>query len=334
MNHLIIFEYLTAHPQKKLYQNKDNLMEGIRMIDKISLDFKKSNQIKKISVIRHSSLNFTKNKSINYFLTSKNNNWIDILKKLDQKYAKVLIIAPESNNIFSKTLKKILSLGFQTLNSELKEIRRFSSKVKTFTSLKKIRLPCVETFTSIREIKYFKSKFIVKPIFSAGSENIFIVKSFKDLKLIAPKITFPFVIQYFKPTLSGSFAMICKNKKANLISCNEHILKYKSKSLKQIGSNIGKFEKYRNDFEIIAKSLATNFSGLYGYIGVDVILEDKVWKVVDVNARFTSSYLGIKKKYGIEIKNKIIDFYCKNKLDKSMMIKTNNKNINYLFIDD
>ena len=143
--------------------------------------------------------------------------------------------------------------------------------------------------------------------------------------------TFPFVIQYFKPTLSGSFSMICKNKKINLISCNEHILKIKNKSLKQIGSNIGKFEKYRNDFEIIAKSLAKKFSGLYGYIGVDVILEDKIWKVVDVNARFTSSYLGIKKKYGMKVRSKIIDFYYKNKVGKSMKIKTNNKNINYIF---
>ena len=331
MNHLIIFEYLTAHPQNHPYQNKDNLIEGMRMVDKISLDFKKSNKIKKISVIRDSSLHFIKNKNINYFLTSRNNDWLNILKKLDQSSTKILIIAPESNNIFSKILKKILSLGFYTLNSEPREIRVFSSKVMTFNSLKKKKIPCVETFTNIKEIKDFNSKYIIKPVFSAGSENIFIVKNFKDLNLIMPKITFPFVIQYFKPTLSGSFSMICKNKKINLISCNEHILKIKNKSLKQIGSNIGKFEKYRNDFEIIAKSLAKKFSGLYGYIGVDVILEDKIWKVVDVNARFTSSYLGIKKKYGMKVRSKIIDFYYKNKVGKSMKIKTNNKNINYIF---
>ena len=137
MNHLIIFEYLTAHPQNHPYQNKDNLIEGMRMIDKISLDFKKSNKIKKISVMRDSSLHFIKNKNINYFLTSRNNDWLNILKKLDQSSTKILIIAPESNNIFSKILKKFLSLGFYTLNSEPREIRVFSSKVMTFNSLKK-----------------------------------------------------------------------------------------------------------------------------------------------------------------------------------------------------
>ena len=39
----------------------------------------------------------------------------------------------------------------------------------------------------------------------------------------------------------------------------------------------------------------------------------------------------LKKKYGMKVRSKIIDFYYKNKVGKSMKIKTNNKNINYIF---
>ena len=334
MKHLVIFEYLTAQLKNHQYQNEDNLIEGMKMVDKISLDFQKSNKVKKISIIRDNSIPFKKNKNINYFLTSRKKNWIDVLKKIDQNSTKVLIIAPESNNIFFKTLRKILSLGLETLNSDVKEVKKFSSKILTFYSLEKNKIPCVKTFTKIEDIKNFNLKYIVKPIFSAGSENVFIAKNFLDLNTIIKKITFPYVIQYYKPKLSGSFTMICKDKKVNLISCNEHILTFYNRRLKQVGSKIGEFERYRNDFEIIAKLLVNNFSGLYGYIGVDVIFVNKVWRVVDINARFTSSYLGIKKKYGEKIKNLIIDFYCKNKINKTMSIKSKNKKINYFFKDD
>ena len=109
MKNLLIFEYITSNPSKFFLKNQVLLEEGIKMIDKLSFDFQKSIGIKKISVIRNTKLNFKKYKNINYFLTNKKISWLDILKNLDIKKTKVLLIAPETNNLISSVLKIINS---------------------------------------------------------------------------------------------------------------------------------------------------------------------------------------------------------------------------------
>ena len=74
----------------------------------------------------------------------------------------------------------------------------------------------------------------------------------------------------------------------------------------------------------LADKISNRFDGLYGFIGVDVTLVKKIWKVIEVKNRITSSYLGIVKKHHKVIYRKIMDFYLEGKI-KSDQISSNNK---------
>ena len=45
----------------------------------------------------------------------------------------------------------------------------------------------------------------------------------------------------------------------------------------------------------LAKKIVSNFSGLFGFIGVDILLDEGTWYIVEVNSRFTSSLIGLEK---------------------------------------
>ena len=81
----------------------------------------------------------------------------------------------------------------------------------------------------------------------------------------------------------------------------------------QIGCVMGGLEKYREEIEILAKKISSNFKGLFGVVGVDIVREDKKWLILEINPRFTSSYCGLKKSYSDETINEITNFYLDGK---------------------
>ena len=63
------------------------------------------------------------------------------------------------------------------------------------------------------------------------------------------------------------------------------------------------------------------FSGLRGYVGVDLVLaEDKPF-VVDVNPRLTTSYVGLSRVAGFNVAEAIVNAVVNGKLPKASELK-------------
>ena len=90
-------------------------------------------------------------------------------------------------------------------------------------------------------------RYISKPIFGAGSENIKITSS--DTKKNGG-----IIFQKYHNGEAGSFIMLCKKKGMLLLSCNKHILDIKKKTISQTGTIIGGLEQHRK----IINNLAIN----------------------------------------------------------------------------
>ena len=58
------------------------------------------------------------------------------------------------------------------------------------------------------------------------------------------------------------------------------------------------------------------FPNLFGYIGVDIVKVKDDWRIIEINPRFTSSYIGLEKAYGYKVIDKINEFYINKKLNK------------------
>ena len=324
MESLIIFEYFTANPQNNKNIDKSVLSEGKKMINKLAEILSQNTVNVTVYVIKNQMIKILKKKNISYLITDKKKDWFEVIKNFDKSKTKVILIAPETGNLLYKIAKKISESGFKLLNSDLNSLLIFSSKLETSKYLKRKNIPFIKDLKLKNCIHKGKNDLILKPEHSAGSENIFLIKDQFSLIDITKRINYSYIIQKYYKNHLGSFSMLCRNGSNILLTCNKHIIKLEKNKIKQLGSEIGAYEKFRNEFQKLADQISHNFQGLLGFIGVDVIMDKKVWKVLEVNSRLTSSFVHLNRSYDDNIFEVIKTLYLNDILDSGFIPKLTN----------
>ena len=120
----------------------------------------------------------------------------------------------------------------------------------------------------------FDDLFLTKPEYGAGSCDVVIGNNIKKKGKI--------VFQKFYKGIKGSFLMLCNKGKSKVICCNEQISMINQNKVYQIGCVMGGLEQYREDIEIVANQISSNFKGLFGVIGVDIVRENKKWLILEL----------------------------------------------------
>ena len=304
MKKLILLEYFTS--QSSILKNKDKeiFREALNLANSIIRNFIKSRDIEKIYVIRNKNLKTIESKKVKTYFTNPETSYTDILKRFKKK-SEVIIIAPETNNISSKIYSHV-SQNHKVLGSNISSLNTFSSKTKMLMKFRRLNLPTVENYKL--NLNY-KGKIIFKPDTSAGSENTFVTNKNNYEKKKG------YLVQKFYNGKKGSFLMLCKNGKSKVICCNEQLLNLKKEKIQQVGCIMGGLEKYRNEIKILANKISKNFKGLFGIVGVDIVMENKKWLIIEINPRFTSAYSGLNKSYSSLTIKDITDFYVHKKLN-------------------
>ena len=304
MKKLILIEYFTSQSSILKSKDKEIFREALNLSDSIIRNFIKSRDIKKIYVIRNKNLKTIKSEKVKTYFTNPETSYTDILKRFKKK-SEVIIIAPETNNLSSKVYSHV-SQNHKVLGSNISSLNAFSSKTNMLTKLRRLNLPIVENYKL--NLNY-KGKIIYKPDTSAGSENTFVTNKNNYEKKKG------YLVQKFYNGKKGSFLMLCKNGKSKVICCNEQLLNFKKKKIQQVGCIMGGLEKYRNEIKILANKISKNFKGLFGIVGVDIVMENKKWLIIEINPRFTSAYSGLNKSYSSLTIKDITDFYVHKKLN-------------------
>ena len=303
MKKLILLEHFTSQSSILKSKDKEIFREALNLADSIIRNFMKSRDIEKIYVIRNKNLKTIKSKKVKTYFTDPETSYTDILKRFKKK-SEVIIIAPETNFLSSKIYFHV-SQNHKVLGPNISSLNTFSSKTKMLMRLKRLDLPIVENYKL--NLNY-NGKIIFKPDTGAGSENTFVTNknNYENKK--------GYLVQKFYNGKKGSFLMLCKNGKSKVICCNEQLLNLKKEKIQQVGCIMGGLEKYRNEIEILANKISKNFKGLFGIVGVDVVMENKKWLIIEINPRFTSAYSGLNKSYSSLTIKDITDFYVHKKL--------------------
>ena len=304
MKKLILLEYFTSQSSILKSKDKEIFREALNLSDSIIRNFIKSSDIKKIYIIRNKNLKTIESEKVKTYFTNPETSYTDILKRFKKK-SEVIIIAPETNNLSSKVYSHV-SQNHKVLGSNISSLNTFSSKTKMLTKLRRLNLPIVENYKL--NLNY-KGKIIYKPDTSAGSENTFVTNKNNYEKKKG------YLVQKFYNGKKGSFLMLCKNGKSKVICCNEQLLNLKKEKIQQVGCIMGGLEKYRNEIKILANEISKNFKGLFGIVGVDIVMENKKWLIIEINPRFTSAYSGLNKSYSSLTIKDITDFYIHKKLN-------------------
>ena len=303
-------------PEISNYKEKSIFSEALNLVDNLIVDIVEFTSIKKIHILRNYKLKKQNLKKVTYHLTGPNKNIFSILKSFP-KNLPVILVAPESKGIGYKIFEEI-NKDFFLLHSNGEMVKLFSSKRQTFKLLKKKKIPCVPE-KQPNQIK--KNFIIIKPEYGAGSEKLYYCRN--STATIPPEM----MCQEYFSGKKASFSMICIKGQFLVLGCNLHIIKKKKRRITQIGSLIGGAEKYRSDFELLATEISQKFLGLFGFIGIDVVMIKGRWHVMEINCRFTSTYIGLKKVYGKEIIKSIFDLYFNNILNCSKLIVRGKKKI-------
>ncbi len=227
----------------------------------------------------------------------------------------VLIIAPESEHVlFNLTLMAEQSACY-LLGSSSGSVQISGSKLKTANLLHKNNITCIETSAlEDKTVHESQNGWVIKPDDGVGAEDCYFCADRDELdKLKASINTENFVIQEYVPGTPASLSMICHQGKARLLACNKQMFSFDLDSLTAKGELRGlvvngMLEKW-DMFNTVAQNIAKADTGLWGYIGVDLIVTEAGAVVVEINPRLTTSYVGLRRSLSLNPAELIVSIW-------------------------
>ncbi|WP_297979223.1 ATP-grasp domain-containing protein [uncultured Methanobrevibacter sp.] len=221
----------------------------------------------------------------------------------------------------SKTYwKRAIQIFFDTINGDYGDSQSDSVPI-----MQKPRdIPVLDN--SDREIEK-EHKLIAKPRFGVDCENIKLISSKLDIDELENIYDdgSRFVIQEFIEGDVCSVSLISDGKTAVPISLNKQVIEITDEGGKYVGGCTPYENPFKNQAFELAKKACEFIPGLKGFIGVDLIIteEGEVY-LIEINSRFTTSYVGLQKIADFNIASSIIDL-----LDGNMDVEELERNISY-----
>jgi len=168
-------------------------------------------------------------------------------------------------------------------------------------------------------------KLIAKPVYGVDCQDTKSISSIRDLKNL--KDVFPMdstlLIQNFVEGDVVSVSLISDGEIAIPISLNKQKIILNNKNYSYLGGELPYEHPLKEKAFEIAKKSIESIQGIKGFVGVDLILNEEVY-FLEVNSRFTTPYVGIKKISNFNIGKSIIEL-----IDKKMNIDSIENNIKF-----
>jgi predicted ATP-grasp superfamily ATP-dependent carboligase len=256
-------------------------------------------------------------------------------KKLLRNAAKtndaIYVIAPETGDTLHSLVKLAERTGKVSLNCESSAIQKVSDKTVLYETLKKNGLPTPKTIVLkiADDLSEFKRAIkrtlsypvVVKPADGVSCGGLSIVNEDAQVRKAVAKIKAEskekrFIIQEFVEGEAASVSLLAARGIELGISLNKQTIKLASpEAISRYEGGIVPFNHpLKQEAFATAEKTAESFSGLAGYVGVDLVLAENKPFVIDVNPRLTTSYIGLCKIADFNIAQASVDCVLKRKL--------------------
>ena len=234
-----------------------------------------------------------------------------IIKKKDDlydlnllcKYDYILPVMPESNFILYNYAKFLESNKINMLLSDSETIRLCSDKYEFYKFININKLNTMKTY-----LKYTKNmngnKFVIKDRYGVGCSFIQITTDVNKLKIVSSNN----IIQDYKIGIDYSVSVFFSKDSFKLLTINKQLIKINKNNqiyLSGIIINV-RYEYYMKILRIVSK-IKNILPGLKGFVGIDLLINDKEIFIIEINPRLTTSFGGIHHTLGINIVDLIIN---------------------------
>jgi len=244
------------------------------------------------------------------------------------------IIAPETGGTLQSIVKFIEQQGIPLLNSRSEAIQAVSDKINLYRTLKNRGLRTPKT-VQVDVAKYREGLFVdelgfpvvFKPVDGVGCSGLSIVEELSQVegavrRIIAELGSEVFIVQEYLEGESVSVSLLCTNDKTVVVSLNKQNVILSSPN--GVSCYMGGSAPFHsdNEQEILRTSedVVDCFSGLKGYVGIDMVLTNNGPVVVDVNSRLTTSFVGLSRITDFNVMNAIANSALKNVLPSKIAL--------------
>jgi predicted ATP-grasp superfamily ATP-dependent carboligase len=279
--------------------------EGNAMLQALLNDLAENQEIQLV-ILRDSRLDIPSNIHRYHYIRDLNEFrrcWLACLDYVDA----VLPIAPETDGLLAEIQTWALKAGKHLLGCRPEATHIAASKSRTAKCLSAAGLITAPTvwLRNWQPNNCMEGALICKPDDGAGCTDVLYFESATALstwKQQRPPETWENqIVQPYLQGTAASLCLLCGEDKARLLCGNHQQIQVEDGAMRLTGITVNGIEHHRLDhktLEDIADTIAGALPGLWGFVGVDLILGPQP-VVLEINPRLTTSYVGLREAYGI-----------------------------------
>jgi len=305
---ILLFEYFTASGEK----DKGIISEAEAMLFGLIDDLKDY----RLDVVLNESYKniISQYDNVNPILID--GDVISWLKDNASKFNKAIFIAGENNNNLYNITRILEENNVYIYTSASNACRIACDKFLTYKELQGV-VPQPKSFKLEIDSKcnlknrvpdeLSNKKLIIKPLIGVDCEGIIVTDDINDLEEISLQDS-TVIVQEFIEGEDVSVSLLCGENEIIPISLNKQFIDICKDKGKYIGGKLPFESKYKNEIFDIAIRACKKVKGLKGFVGVDLLItENHQIYLLEINSRFTTPYVGLKKIANINIAKTIIE---------------------------
>ncbi|MBK3801326.1 ATP-grasp domain-containing protein [Azospirillum brasilense] len=229
--------------------------------------------------------------------------WEDLARQADGVWP----IAPETDGALKRFSRMVEASGRRLLNSRTDAVAIASSKATTAAMLSAAGLPVVPVWRVGVDAPPGGGPWVVKPDDGAGCIDTRLIRDHADWRgWLAEADRSGFVAQPFQPGTPASLSMLCRDGRAWPLTANRQSVSLSGGRFSYGGGIVGGMALTPTLTEL-AQGVAAALPGLFGCVGVDVIVGPDGPTIIEVNPRLTTSFVGVRRATGLNVAAAVLD---------------------------
>jgi len=210
-------------------------------------------------------------------------------------------IAPEFDGILQALCQTVESLGKILLTSPAAAVAIAGNKLKTYELLNQHHITAVPT--RMFENTYMPGEWMVKPIDGVGCEDSYVLTTRLDFEQMTMRKG-QYVIQPHLQGAKTSLSCLFKQGRGWLVCANLQYFEFINQQY-HLTDIVVNHHPDLGLYQQLIDKIAQALPELWGYVGIDLIANDKTW-VLEINPRLTTSFVGIHEALGINIAEAVL----------------------------
>jgi len=211
-------------------------------------------------------------------------------------------IMPESAGTLQRISAMVLGHGRVLIGSQPEAVSLTASKHLTAKTLEASGIACVPTFfTTEAPFPPVAGPWVLKPDDGVGCEGLqlfdrrlSLYRSLRDNGARADYVAQPYI-----RGCAASLSTLCSAGKATLLAANIQRIATERDGLHLESIEVNAISDVHLQYARLASAVAAAIPGLWGYVGIDILISANGPVVLEVNPRLTLSYAGLRAALGI-----------------------------------